>query len=177
MKEIYSCYVCFKAENVSDLKLPSRTYIYKSSWRNVLTIKRTHKPVCSCCVPPPHMCERATWWTLDCSAEADWARATWLTVCVPEDVQRLDRVLVQLEVVPQDLDQHVFTVLQHPVTRNLKRHESQSDRQKHPSSPPESLHLISTTATSLTNEQYIYLVLKCYLTSSAQYFLDFSDTR
>lgn len=117
--------MCFKAENVSDLKLPSRTYIYKSSWRNVLTIKRTHKPVCSCCVPPPHMCERATWWTLDCSAEADWARATWLTVCVPEDVQRLDRVLVQLEVVPQDLDQHVFTVLQHPVTRNLKRHERQ----------------------------------------------------
>lgn len=50
-----------------------------------------------------------------------------LTVGVPEDVERLDRVLVQLEVVPQDLDQHVFTVLRHPVTRDLTRDERGSE--------------------------------------------------
>lgn len=43
-----------------------------------------------------------------------------LTVSVPQDVERLDRALVQLQVVPQNLDQDVLAVLGHPVTRDLK---------------------------------------------------------
>ena len=57
-----------------------------------------------------------------------------LTVCVPQDVERLDRVLVQLEVVPQDLDQHVFTVLRHPGTRDLTR-ERESERERERETP------------------------------------------
>lgn len=40
-------------------------------------------------------------------------------MCVPEDVEGLDGVLVKLQVVPQDLDQHVLTVLGHPASGDL----------------------------------------------------------
>lgn len=51
-----------------------------------------------------------------------------LTESVPQYVERLNRVLVQLQVVPQDLDEHVFAVLGHPVARNLKAGWRRSQR-------------------------------------------------
>lgn len=56
---------------------------------------------------------------------------------------------MQLEVVPQDLDQHVFTVLRHPVTRNLMRERGGAESVDLFTVKTDLLHLTQTTSWTL----------------------------
>lgn len=73
-----------------------------------------------------------------------------LTVGVPEDVERPDRVLMQLQVVPQYLDQHMFAVLWHPVMRNLTKRKHSNIKEPTTSDVP----TVPSTVTCVCS--YIY---------------------
>lgn len=42
-----------------------------------------------------------------------------LTVCVPQNIKRLNFISVKFNVVPEQLNINISAVLRHPITRNL----------------------------------------------------------